>query len=113
METRPPEKRLEVAPFAVHATRGVLRDPRARRKTMALLLAGALILIALGLFGTKTWLEPHEHPVRFILFWFACGWITLAALLLALLDLLLLRAQARRNRRAMREGLEKPGNSAE
>ena len=113
MEERPPEKRLEVAPFAVHATRGVLRDPRARRKTMALLLAGALILIALGLFGTKTWLEPHEHPVRFILFWFACGWITLAALLLALLDLLLLRAQARRNRRAMREGLEKPGNSAE
>ena len=113
MEERPPEKRLEVAPFAVHATRGVLRDPSARRKTMALLLAGALVLIALGLFGTKTWLEPHEHPVRFILFWFACGWITLTALLLALLDLLLLRAQARRNRRAMREGLEKPGNSAE
>src|SRR5437773_1075377 len=113
MEERPPEKRLEVAPFAVHATRGVLRDPSARRKTMALLLAGALVLIALGLFGTKTWLEPHEHPVQFILFWFACGWITLTALLLALLDLLLLRAQARRKRRAMREGLEKPGNSAE
>src|SRR5438045_6673848 len=105
MEERPPEKRLEVAPFAVHATRGVLRDPRARRKTMALLLAGALILIALGLFGTKTWLEPHEHPVRFILFWFACGWITLTAVLLALLDLLVLRTAARQARKAMREGM--------
>ena len=103
METLPPEKRLEVAPFAVHATRGVLRDPRARRKTMALLLAGALVLIALGLFGAKTWLEQHEHPVRFILFWFACGWITLTAVLLALLDLLVLRTAARQARKALRE----------
>ena len=62
-----------------------------------------LILIVLGLLGAKTWLEPHEHPVRFILFWFACAWITLTALLLGLLDLLLLRAQARRARRALRE----------
>src|SRR2546423_12831785 len=103
METLPPEKRLEVAPFAVHATRGVLRDPRTRRKTMALLLAGALVLIASGLLGTKTWLEPHEHPVRFILFWFACGWITVTALLLALLDVLLLRAEARRRRKRLRD----------
>ena len=103
METRPPEKRLEVAPFAIHATRGVLRDPKTRRKTMALLLAGALVLIAVGLLGAKTWLEPHEHPVRFILFWFACGWTTVTALLLSLLDLLLLRGQARRARRALRE----------
>src|SRR2546423_2607875 len=101
METLPPEKLLEVAPFAVHATRGVLRDPKARRKTMALLLAGALVLIVLGLLGAKTWLEPHEHPVRFILFWLACGWIALTALLLGLLDLLLLRTAARRARKAL------------
>src|SRR5437763_14000329 len=101
METQPPEKRLEVAPFAVHATRGVLRDPKARRKTMALLLAGALILITFGLFGANTWLEPHEHPVRFIFFWVICGWITLTALLLALLDVLLLRAEARRTRKRL------------
>ena len=101
METQPPEKRLEVAPFAVHATRGVLRDPKARRKTMALLLAGALILITFGLFGAKTWLEPHEHPVRFIFFWVSCGWITLTALLLALLDVLLLRTEARRRRKRL------------
>ena len=77
---------------------------------MALLLAGALILIVLGLLGAKTWLEPHEHPVRFILFWFACGWITVTALLLALLDLLLLRAQTRRIRRDLRHKISEDSN---
>lgn len=103
MEERPPEKRLEVAPFTLQATRGVLRDPKARRKTMAVLLAFALALIGVGLLGAKTWLEPHEHPVRFILFWLSCGWITVTALLLALLDVLLLRAQARRAQKELRE----------
>jgi len=107
METRPPEKPLQVAPFAVHATRGMLRDPKARRKTMTLLLAGALVLIVLGLLGAKTWLEPHEHAVRFILFWFACGWITLTALLLGLLDLLVLRTSARQARKALRAEMAK------
>jgi len=102
METRLPEKRLQVGPFAVQATRGVLRDPRVRRKTMAILLVTALILIALGVTGGKAWFEPHEHPARFILFWFACGWITLTALLLALLDLLVVRTEARRARKALR-----------
>ena len=69
---------------------------------MTILIVTALALIVLGFLGTKTWLEPHEHPVRFILFWFACGWITLTALLLALLDLLALRAQARRAHHTLR-----------
>lgn len=103
MENRPPEKPLQVAPFAVHATRGVVRNPKARRKTMAILLAGALVLIVFGLLGAKTWLEPHEHPVRFIIFWFGCGWIAVTALLLALLDILLLRTEAKRTRRALRD----------
>ena|SRR5438046_5322545 len=111
METRPPEKPLEVAPFAVHATRGVLRDPKTRRKTMAMLLAAALVLIGLGLVGAKTWVEPHEHPVRFILFWFACGWITVTALLLALLDLLILRTAARQARKGLRNGIGRGSNT--
>jgi len=103
METGPPEKRLEVAPFAVQATRGLLRDPKSRRKVMTLLLVAGLGLVVLGIFGRKSWLEPHEYPRRFILFWLACGWITLTALLLALLDLLLVRAQAKRARNTLRD----------
>ena len=103
METGPPEKRLQVAPFAVHATRGLLRDPGSRRKTMAISIALALILVVIGLTGLRSSLDPHQHPVRFIIFWFACGWITITALLLALLDILLVRAEARRARQKLRE----------
>jgi biotin transporter BioY len=103
MEERPPEKRLQVAPFTVHATRGLLRDPKMRRKTMAILLIVALVMMVLGFFGLAHWLEPREHPARFILFWFVCAWVTLTTLLLALLDLLLVRAEARRARQALRE----------
>ena len=99
----PPEKRLRVAPFAVHATRGLLRDPGPRRKMMAIVIAVSLILVVTGLTVLRSSLDPHEHPARFGLFWFACGWITVTALLLALLDLLLVRAEARRTRRALRE----------
>ena len=38
METRPPKKSLRMAPFAIQATRGLLRDERSRRKTMAISL---------------------------------------------------------------------------
>jgi hypothetical protein len=103
METRPPDKRLKVAPFAIHATRGLIRNPRTRRKVMGILLVVALVMIGLGLFGLGPWLEPREHAVRFILFWFACGWVTFTVLLLALMDLLFLRAAARQVRKALRE----------
>ena len=103
METRPPEKRFKVAPFAIHATRGLLRDARSRRKTMAILLVVALAMVILGLLGLRPWLEPHEHPLRFIFFWFACGWVILSVLLLAVLDMLLVRAEGRRTQQALRE----------
>ena len=108
MDTRPPpEKSLKVAPFTIQVTRGLLRDPGTRRKGMAVLLVVALAMIGLGLFGLGSWLEPREHALRFVLFWLACGWMTLTAVLLALLDLLLLRAHARQGRKALQEDLAK------
>ena len=68
---------------------------------MTLLLVVALAMVATGLFGPGSWLEPREHPTRFIFFWVSCGWITLTALLLALLDVLLLRTEARRRRKRL------------
>ena len=105
METRPPEKRLKVAPFTIHATRGLLRDPKMRRILMAISIALAVILLMVGLAGLRSWLEPHEHPWRFILFWVVCGWQTVLAVLLALFDLLLTRAADRAARKALREQL--------
>lgn len=103
METRPPEKRLEMAPFTVHATRGLLRDPKLRRIMMAITVAIAVVMLVTGLTIFRSSLDPHEHPWRFVLFWFACAWQTLLAILLALFDLLLVRSEARAARKAMRE----------
>jgi hypothetical protein len=106
MEDRPPEKRLRVAPFAIHATRGLLRDQKSRRRTMAVSIAVALILLVTGLTVFRSWLDPHEHPWRFIFFWLACAWEIVLAVLLALFDLLLMRAQERAARKALREQMQ-------
>jgi hypothetical protein len=109
----PPPKRLKVAPFAIHATRGLLRDQKSRRRTMAVSIAIAIILAVTGLTIFRSWLNPHEHPWRFIFFWLACAWETVLAILLAFFDLLLTRSQERAARRALREQLEKKAGSDE
>jgi hypothetical protein len=103
METRPPKKSFWMVPFTIHATRGLLRDQRSRRKTMAVSLVVAIVLLVAGLTTFRPWLDPHEHPWRFILYWLACAWETMLVLLLALFDLLLVRAQARGARKVLRE----------
>ena len=108
METRPPANRFWMARFIIHATRGVIRDAQIRRKTMAVLLGLALVMAATGVFAFGPWLAPRENLFRFLVFWFVCGWLTVTALLLALLDLLMLRAQARKAQRALREEVSKP-----
>ena len=105
METRPPEKRLEMAPFTIHATRGLLRDPKMRRIMMGISIVFAAILLVIGLLGLRSWLNPYEHPWRFVVFWLACAWQTMLAVLLALFDLLLARAREREARKALREQL--------
>jgi hypothetical protein len=101
MDDRPPKKNLWMVPFTVQITRGLLRDERSRRKTMGISLLVAVAMVVAGLTVLRPWLNPDEHPWRFIIFWFACAWETLLVLLLALLDLLLVRAQARAARRAL------------
>jgi hypothetical protein len=103
MDERPPEKKLRVAPFAIQVTRGLLRDQKSRRRTMAVSIAVSLLLLVTGLTVFRPWLDPHEHPWRFILFWLACAWETILAVLLALFDMLLTRAQERAARKALRE----------
>jgi hypothetical protein len=109
MDERPPEKRLEVAPFTIQATRGLLRDAKMRRILMAISIAFAAILLVIGLTGLRSWLNPHEHPWRFGLLWLACAWQTMLAVLLAIFDLLMTRAQERAARKALGEQLAQSG----
>jgi uncharacterized membrane protein len=106
MENSPEEKDLPAVSFVVHATRGVVRDQNARRKAMLFLLALALLLLISGFTVLQPALNPGEHPWRVIFFWIACIWLTFTALLLALFDLLVLRLQARRAERSLREKLD-------
>ena len=113
METRPPNKSFWMVPFTIQATQGLLRDQRTRRAIMAICLFVVLVFVVCGLTLLRSWLDPHEHPVRFILYWLACGWQTLLVLLLALLDLLLIRAQARADQKALRDGAKQADASPE
>jgi uncharacterized membrane protein len=106
METPPKEKNLETVSFVVHATRGVIRDQRTRRKAMVVLLALAVLMLLAGFTVFQSALNPRDHPWFVILFWIVCVWFTFTALLLALFDLLIVRLETRRAQRALREKLE-------
>lgn len=110
MEAPPKETKLRIASFAVHATRGLVRDQSTRRTVMCVLLAIAAVMVVVGSTILRELLEPREHVLRFLFFWLACAWFTVTALLLALLDLLLVRAQARAARRAIAEEFRVPSS---
>ena len=78
--------------------------------TVSLIIAVALLIAGLTVF--RSWLNPHEHPMRFILYWLACVWETVLVLLLALFDLLLVRAQTRAARKILRESVANPPDQA-
>ena len=106
--TEPEEKPLRTASFIVHATRGVIRDQKTRRKMMFALIAVSIIFLFAGLVFLQSPLDPHAHPVRFILFWIICGWLTFTVLLLAVFDLLMVKAEARNIERRLREKVAPP-----
>ena len=103
MEKPPEKKPLWMASFALLTTRGLIRHPKARRMVMGVVLMGALVLIVAGSTFLRDALDPKERTIAFVLFWIACGWLTILAILLALFDLLIVRAQSREARRILRE----------
>ncbi len=96
-------------PFVAHATRGIIRDQNTRRWTMFGTLLVALLLLFVG--STFLYSILHAHPVWFILFWFFVAWLTLTAFLLALLDMLVVRAQARHAEKILRSSVSTAENS--
>ena len=100
------EPQLRKVSFIVHATRGVIRDQKVRRKMMLGCLIAAVVLLIAGSTILQTALDPRAHRGWFFLFWFGCAWLTLTAMLLALFDLLALRLESRRARRALRENAQ-------
>jgi hypothetical protein len=101
----PEEKNLRTASFVVHATRGIIRDQNSRRKMMLALLALALAFLISGSTFLQGTLNPHEHALRFLLFWAICGLFAVTATLLAIFDFLIMKLEARKAERELREKL--------
>jgi len=99
--------RLRIVSFAIQSARGVIRDQSTRRRVMFITLVVAMFMLFFGTTFLQPLLSPREHPGWFLLFWLACAWLTLTALLLALFDLLMLRTQDRTTRKSLREKLNR------
>ena len=84
-------------------TRGLIRDQNTRRHAMFVLVLAALLMLFAGGTFLSGWLLGQ--PVIFILYWIACGWLTLAAVLLSFLDVLMLRLKLRHERRQLRRAI--------
>ena len=81
----------------------VTKTPDAGQCSASLLVA--LLILFVGSTMLASILRSAHPAVWFILFWFFCAWLTLTAVLLALFDLLLVRAQARRAKRLLSESI--------
>jgi hypothetical protein len=99
--------RLKIVSFAIHSARGVIRDQSTRRRVMFITLLIAMVMLFFGTTFLQSLLSPREHPGWFLFFWLACAWLTLTALLLALFDLLMLRARDRAARKMLSEKLDR------
>jgi heme/copper-type cytochrome/quinol oxidase subunit 2 len=85
------------AKFVIQVSKGLIRHQRARRLVMFYSILIALVLLFIG--AVSQWPDAREHPLLFLSYWAVCGWITLLAVLLALYDLLKVRAEAQRTQR--------------
>jgi hypothetical protein len=83
--------------FILQLTKGLLRDARTRRTMMFYTTLASLVLLFLG--ATVLDARLTAHPFWFVVWWGVCAWLMLAAVLLAMFDLLMLRAAERKARR--------------
>lgn len=113
-DERPPKQRnLRIASFATHATRGLLRDQTMRRKTMFWTVIVAVLMLFCGGTLLAPWLDPRVRPGWFILYWMACGWVTVTVVLLAIFDLLRVRVKARDERRRLARNIAETPESSD
>jgi len=67
-------------------TRAIASDYRMRRKLMFGILVGALTMVFVGTF--LIWDSFVDHPLFFAIYWMACGWLVITAVLLSIYDMM-------------------------
>ena len=99
------------ARYIIQVSKGIIRERRVRRSVMSAGLVVAAALAFLGAWLLDGWLR--EHVVAFLFYWGACVWVTVLVLLLALYDMLAVRAEWRREKRRLeRESMERSDEDA-
>ncbi|HEV7403978.1 MAG TPA: hypothetical protein VGO11_13655 [Chthoniobacteraceae bacterium] len=81
-------------------TRAIVRDQTLRRQTMFYVVLAAVGMLFLGCTLFADFLQ-HDHPLTFLFYWAACGWLTILSVLMAIFDMLLVRAAARAARKKL------------
>jgi hypothetical protein len=104
-------KILRLTLFIVQATHGLVRVRKTRRSLMFTLIVCAIVLVFAGSTFLQSPLNPRQHPLGFLLFWIVCGWLTLITLLLGIFDLLMVKLEARKAERRLREEFAQADNS--
>jgi hypothetical protein len=85
--------------FVIQISKGLIRDQSARRWVMFYVVLAASVMLFIGYAVIDAWLR--ERPLFFLAWWGACAWLTLLSVLLALFDLLMVRARLRRDKREL------------
>jgi len=85
-------------------SKGIIRDQTMRRKMMFWVMLAAIVMFSAGsIFLSEKW--SRENPWIAIGYWLVCTWLTLTAMLLAVMDILVLRAIHRAARRKIERDL--------
>jgi VIT1/CCC1 family predicted Fe2+/Mn2+ transporter len=85
----------------IQLTKAVIHDQHARRTMMFVVLCMALVALFAWTTFLSGWLS--ENPFMFLGYWASCTWLTFAAVLLAIFDMVAMRAQLRREKRRLKE----------
>ena len=97
--------------LVLQLTKGLLRDPKMRRSLTFYIMLVALVMLFFGwVFLSEKW--AREHVWLFIGYWGICAWFTFSAFLLALFDILLIRAADRAKRRMLEAELVRESGKA-
>ncbi len=92
--------------LVIEISRGLIRSRTNRRSLMFYVVLVAIFLLFLGATVFDPWLS--ERPLLFLGYWAICAWLTLLAILIAIFDLLMVRAGLRKERlRLLSEHIKK------
>ena len=80
-------------------SKALVRDQTMRRQTMFYVVLMALLMLFCG--STIFADGLRQKPITFFFYWAACGWLTILSVLMAIFDILIIRAAARAARRRL------------